>query len=290
MAVGLFAGFGVVGPGPVRIRPGAGAGGAVVFALAIAQGVRQDVFDVAAEEKQIVEQRHDGQQPVEREERGDAQIQKHTQHRTAKVDPGHVFHFDRNEEKQQHPRLRRDGRHGEKQAEVQRRGVRPGAEEQRGQIGQQKPGEIIQIEAERAPVALEDLAELIVAEQRYAGQEQIHPGRIVQIRKDIRKQPPDLPAQNGGTAEAEIAVDDVAGVDAREHIDHQITDGDDEHEVRDALTPVFQAEALKPPAKIFHTIHPPDFVPHHTGRNRKNLPRKCKHFYAGRSIDGSSSG
>ena len=136
--------------------------------------------------------------------------------------------------------------------------VSSGAQQQRGQIGQQKPGEIIQIEAERTPVAFQDLAELIVAEQRHDGQEQIDAGSVVQIRKDVRKQPPDLPAQNGGTAEAEIAVDDVAGVDTREHIDRQISNGNDEHEIRNALAPVFEAEAFKLSAKILHSVHPPD--------------------------------
>ena len=63
---------------------------------------------------------------------------------------------------------------------------------------------------------------------------------------------------NGGTAEAEIAVDDVAGVDTREHIDRQISNGNDEHEIRNALAPVFKAEAFKPSAKILHSVHPPD--------------------------------
>lgn len=258
MPVGLLAGFGAVGACPVGARAGICRGRAVILPLPVAQCVGQDVFDVAAEEEEVVQKRHDGQQPVEREERGQLQGREHVQHREAEIDPRHVFHLDGDEEEQQHLRLRRDGRDGEKQAEVQRGRVRSGAEQHCGQIGQHKSGQIIEIEAERAPVALQDLSELIIAEQRHRRQQQSRAPHVVQVRKDVRKQPPDLPAQNGGAAEAEIAVDDIAGVDVRERKDRQISNGNDEHEIRNALAPVFEAEAFKPSAKILHSVHPPD--------------------------------
>ena len=258
MPVGLLAGFGAVGACPIGVRAGICRGRAVILPLPVAQCVGQDVFDVAAEEEEVVQKRHDGQQPVEREERGQLQGREHVQHREAEIDPRHVFHLDGDEEEQQHLRLRRDGRDGEKQAEVQRGRVRSGAEQHCGQIGQHKSGQIIEIEAERAPVALQDLSELIIAEQRHRRQQQSRAPHVVQVRKDVRKQPPDLPAQNGGAAEAEIAVDDIAGVDVRERIDRQISNGNDEHEIRNALAPVFEAEAFKPSAKILHSVHPPD--------------------------------
>ena len=108
MPVGLLAGFGAVGACPIGVRAGICRGRAVILPLPVAQCVGQDVFDVAAEEKEIVEQRHDGQQPVEREERGQLQGREHVQHREAEIDPRHVFHLDGDEEEQQHLRLRRE--------------------------------------------------------------------------------------------------------------------------------------------------------------------------------------
>ena len=107
------------------------------------------------------------------------QIREHVQRRKAEIDPRHVFHFNRDEEKQQHLCLRRDGRHGKKQTEVQRGRVSSGAQQQRGQIGQHKACEIIKVEAERAPVAFQDFAELIIAEQRNGSQKQPNSADVI---------------------------------------------------------------------------------------------------------------
>ena len=137
-------------------------------------------------------------------------------------------------------------------------GRRGAAEDLGGVFDHLFPLQIIEVEAERAPIALKDAAELIITEQRHRSQEEGPPACIEKIREDVRDQPPHLPVQNGRPAEAEIAVDHVAGVNEREHIDGQIADGNDEHEIRNALAPVFEAEAFKPSAKILHSVHPPD--------------------------------
>ena len=97
-------------------------------------------------------------------------------------------------------------------------------------------------------------SKLIEAEQRHKAEEERPSARIQQIGEHIGNEPPDLPLQDRGAAEAEVAVDKVAGVDQREHIDRQIAYGNDQHQIRDALISVFQKKALKALAKLIHFI------------------------------------
>ena len=56
---------------------------------------------------------------------------------------------------------------------------------------------------------------------------------------------PDLPVQNFGRGEAEKTVDHAAWVNDRQCIGDQVSDGDDEHQVRNAAIAVFQTEAFE---------------------------------------------
>ena len=58
--------------------------------------------------------------------------------------------------------------------------------------------------------------------------------------------------QNFGRGEAEKTVDHAARVNDRQRIGDQVSDGDDEHQVRNAAIAVFQTEAFEVFAEIFH--------------------------------------
>lgn len=58
--------------------------------------------------------------------------------------------------------------------------------------------------------------------------------------------------QDFGRGEAEKAVDDPARVDHGQRIGDQVSDGDDEHQVRNGRDRGFQTEAFEVFAEIFH--------------------------------------
>ena len=58
--------------------------------------------------------------------------------------------------------------------------------------------------------------------------------------------------QNFGRGEAEKTVDHAARVNDRQRIGNQVSDGDDEHQVRNAAIAVFQTEAFKFFTELFH--------------------------------------
>ena len=111
----------------------------------------------------------------------------------------------------------------------------------RGEVGHQQPRQIVEIETERAPVVLQNLAELIAAVER-DGREQHAPARgVEQVGEDVAEQPPDLPMQHLCGAEAEQGIDHMARIDDGENVRDDIADANDHHQIWDALIAVFQA-------------------------------------------------
>ena len=223
----------------------------MLLRTAIAPGVREEVLNVRAEEKEVVQERNKGHQPVEREKTCRKQ-ENNVQGREAEVNPGHVFHLDGDEHHEKDSCVGREGRDGEEQAEVQVGRGDAVAEKKTGEVRQENAREIIEVKAARAPVVLQHLAELVITEETDNGEEQITARDIEQICEHIGEQPPDLPLQDLARGEAEKTVDHAAWVNDGQRIGNEIADGDDEHQVRNAAIAVLETEAFKFFAEIFH--------------------------------------
>ena len=129
---------------------------------------------------------------------------------------------------------------------------------QRGDVHHQKTGEIKKVEAQRAPIGLQRLADPVVEVDRHQHQEKAEDAGAVLIAEgeDIGKQPPDLSAQNLIRAEAEPVIHLQATVVTGKEVDDQIADADIQHQIRDALVPVPEKKPVKISAKLVHIIPP----------------------------------
>jgi len=253
VAIRALAGFRLVALCPVGVGLGARSvgTGVVLLRAAIAPGVGEEVLNIGAEEQEVIRKRNKRHEPVERQRAGQEQ-ENNVHRREGKVHPGQILDFDGDEHHQKHSCLGREGCNSEEQAEVQVSRIDIVAEKQTCQITQQNAREIVEVKAANAPVAFQHLTELVVAEQADDRQKQIVARDIEQVRKDVGKKPPDLPLQDFGRGEAEKTVDHAARVDDRQRIGNQVSDGDDEHQVRNAAIAVFQTEAFEVFAEIFH--------------------------------------
>lgn len=145
------------------------------------------------------------------------------------------------------------GRDGEKQAEVQVGRGDAVAEKKACKVRQENAREIIEVKAAGTPVIFQHLAELVITEEERQRREQInHQRRPEQICEHIGEAAADLPLQDLARGEAEKTVDHAAWVNDGQRIGNEIADGDDEHQVRNAAIAVFQTEAFKFFAEIFH--------------------------------------
>ena len=239
VAVGALAGFALIGTGPVGIRAGAG----LLRAARAAPRLRKQVLNVSAEEQEIVCKGDKRHEPVERQ-RSRQKQENNVHRREGKVHPGKIFDLDGDKHHQKHSCLGREGCNGEKQAEVQRSGIDVVAEDEARDVAQKNAREIVEIKAADTPVIFEHFSELVIAEQTDDRQKQIIARDIEQVCEDVSKQPPDLPVQNFGRGEAEKTVDHAARVNDRQRIGDQVSDGDDEHQVRNAEVRMQHAEAV----------------------------------------------
>jgi len=210
VTVGPLSALGLIIAGPV----GSWAGrcrAARARTIAAAEG--KNVPDVAAEKQEVVEQRKDREEPGEIRDAAYHDGLDDLKSGKAQIYPRQILHLDRDDEEQQHLRLGRDGRDGEEEAEIQvgRTGLH--AEEQPGQVRQKDTAEIVEVELKRTPVLLQDLAELVVAEQRNRGEQQIDAARIEQVGENIGEQPPHLSFENRAAVKLQPGIDDAAGID-----------------------------------------------------------------------------
>ena len=136
----------------------------------------------------------------------------------------------------------------EKQAQVQIGNTGAAAENHAVNVHHHHAGEIKQVEAEGAPDILHGPAQRVIAQQRDGGQQDI----TGVVGQGIGNQPPDLTVENACPVEAEKAVQQGVAGHRAEQVYHSGADGDIQHQVGNALIPVFEAEKLELFAKIFH--------------------------------------
>lgn len=208
---------------------------------------RQHVADVLAEKQEIVQQRHQHQQRIVQPHREAAQHGKahHVQRQHGEIEPGEVFHLQRDDHEQIHPVFRHDSGKGQQQAEVQIIGRSADPRGQRGDVGEDNPRQIVDGKAQRPPLPLQHPADEIV-EKQLDGQQQ----QIAGVGdKDIGEQAPHLSVEDFGRVPAQKAINHVAGVDIAEQIDNGVANGDKQHQVGDAPAAVLIAEPLKAAAQ-----------------------------------------
>lgn len=251
VAVSRLGIFLLIGGRPVCVGFGSGGTGRIVF-----EKVRQNVSDVFPEEKDVVQQRDDRCKPQEIERAVTEKLQ-NVENGKAEIDPRHPLHPDRKNEEQKHLRFRCDGGNGKEQTQVQIGRRAAPAEDQRENVVEKDAGQVVEIEPETAPDLFKDLAELVVAEKRNRCQKEADALCVKKICEYISKQPPDLTSQNGTAGETKERIDNTARVNGRKKIGYQIADGDDEHQIADALVSVFQTPSVKAFAKLLHLYHPP---------------------------------
>ena len=124
---------------------------------------------------------------------------------------------------------------------------------QRCNIGDQHAGKIEEVEAEGAPLSLDDPPDIIIEIEGNGQEQNVHPTEHDRTGdENVADKPPDLAVENGRAVEAEEGVEQVAGVDDHKEIHHRRADGHIEHEVGNPLVLVAVAEALKVSAQVFH--------------------------------------
>ena len=101
--------------------------------------------------------------------------------------------------------------------------------------------QVEQVKTKCAPAALDGFSDEKV---------KIHGNRkekdiSVRRDKDVSQKPPDLPLQNGVSVKAQRVVKKITGIDLHEQIYHSHADGNDQHQIWDALVAVLVAEPLE---------------------------------------------
>ena len=147
--------------------------------------------------------------------------------------------------------IREHGGVAQKQAQVQVGDAGGAAEDQAVNVHQHHTGEIEQVEFQGAPGVFHHPAQRIVAEQGDGNEQQIAVSGAVGQR--IGKQPPDLPMEDGLPVEAQQIIQGVVAGKLAHKVDNGAAHADVEHQVGDALVPVFVAEKIKLSADIFQS-------------------------------------
>ena len=200
---------------------------------------------IAAAEYHKVQQRHDGEH-VERKAGGE-DIYKEERG----VDVGEPLYLDRDDEEQQYGHVRVERRKGEEHREIDvcRRDVQANAgdkvDDEGEYLGENDAGEEKYRELRRTPVALQRVAYEIIKIESEQG-EKIKADRV-EYEAD---EPPDLPVQNGGSGERQVAHQN--GIDKTQQPEHDVSADDVFHQVRDAEVRVLIAEAIDIVHGLFH--------------------------------------
>lgn len=168
---------------PIRIR-------SLLFAEAalwLAE-VGQNVQDVGAKEQKIVQQS---------EQREETQAD-HIHDDKSEIEPCQILHLYGDDHQQEHLIFGIDRSEGQQEAQIQIACCGIDAHEERGDIGDHHTTQIEKVESQRAPAALDALADHIV-EIHGDGKEE---DPAVGGDDDISEQPPDLTVQDGSAVKA----------------------------------------------------------------------------------------
>lgn len=199
----------------------------------------EDVHYILAEEEEIVQNRHQGEQTVREvtfRSEGNHIIGGQDQIHNRKY-PG----FHRNDEQQQELGIGIQGSVTQKQTQVQVVDVGIAAENHAEGIHQNNAGKVVQVKTQGAPQIFHGLAERIVAYQHNQGEEQsaAHGGQRV------GNKPPNLALEDSCPVEAEDTVQDwVAGKNGHQ-VYHGTADAQVKHQVGNAFVAVAVAEPFK---------------------------------------------
>ena len=114
-------------------------------------------------------------------------------------------------------------------------------------IHQHHAAEIEEVEFQRAPLPLHGGAQGVIAQKRDEHKENV----AVHQGQRIGNEPPDLPPENIGPAEAQQIVEDGVPCKHGDEIHHGVAQSDIEHQVGNALIAVGKAIPLEVTAQIF---------------------------------------
>ena len=219
------------------------------------------VQHVLAEKQEIVAQGHQGKQVAYAVGR-----RKHTEENDRQVHQGKEPGLHRDDEKQQKAGVGVQGGKAQEQAHVQVIHAGGVARDHAEHIHQHHAGEIEDVEFQGAPLPLHSTPKGIVAQKGNQHKENV----AVHQGQRIGNEPPDLPPENIGPAEAQQIVENGVPCKHGDEVHHGIAQGDIEHQVGNALIAVGKAIPLKVTAQIFQWVQLLEIIYHpfyqHRGR------------------------
>ena len=224
-----------------------------------ADEVGQEVGDLLAEEQDVVQQGDDRQEPGQVGEGPRLQGPHHHDDPADdadggedQVDQAEPLHLDRDDEIDAYHLVRQDRRHGQKEAQVDIMRTRFRAQEEGGKVGQQDAAEIIDVQPQGAPILLQDLTAPVIEEQADRAPEE---AGFHQIGQRVGDQTPDLSPQDGGAVKDQQIIEQrIALIEQIQQVDHDVADGNEEHQVSQTPVPVLIKKPVHLYDWIFHRL------------------------------------